>query len=528
MLLSELLLQNTYKEAKILTPGLSLDRAIESVMVIEALDIERWAVKNQILLTSFVAFQSKSLNDIEHFFTSVSKIGISGIFIKTKRFIESVPDFFIRLCQDYNVPLIELTYMTSYESVILSIHEPLLNYDSFLLRNYYNASRILNRYTNPNYSYQSLFFSLSDLIGLPFSISIQELNLHYTYGDFYYRDSLLYTETRIRNGFAQHRYLLRKVKTADEQGELYYLILDKAQSNPRFELRLALQSDSVDHSLILILEKFMEVLILKLDTDYYRKNEIFLHRNKTISSILFGIVKDEYDLNGLLGDVYLNQYSHYQVLLITFSNDSTKSEIQQIKKRVDTLSTQNVYYESNHTLVYLLNVQDANAALKKEQLLALLDSFPTLNCYLSRVGPSTQIHDNFSNCINMKEFNDVFSIDTVLVENDLGIFDYFINIPPDKYYQLIPENLRELFETKYDLFETFQTFIINQLNYGTTASKLFLHPKTIRYRINKVKDLLAIDLNNPVQLTNYTIGCILLTMGHKKKSRPLLENPDSL
>ncbi|MFH0401412.1 PucR family transcriptional regulator [Streptococcus sp. A23] len=515
MLLSELLTQNTYKEAKILTPSLSLDRAIESVMVIEALDIERWAVKNQILLTSFVAFQSKSLNDIEHFFTNVSKIGISGIFIKTKRIIEFVPDFFIRLCQDYNIPLVEISYTTSYESIILSIHEPLLNNDSFLLRSYYNASRVLNRFTNLNYTYENLFTSFVDLIGLPFSITIPELNLHFSSANFHNEESCLYTETHIRNSFTHNRYVLRQIKT-NRKEETYYLLLDGTEKSLRFELILSLHSPTIDHSIILILEKFIEVLLLKLDTDYHRKNEVFLHRNKTVSSILFGIVKDEYELDGLLHDIHLHSHDYYQVLLATFPTNASKADIQIIKKWFEALSTQNIYYESNYTLVYLLNIPTTESALRKEQLLGILDRLPMVHYYLSQAGPSTQIHENFSTCINMKEFNDVFSLGKVLVKNDLGIFDYFINIPPDKYDQLIPQNLQELFQHKYELFETFQCFIINQLNYGTTARQLFLHPKTIRYRINKVKELLNIDLSNHVQLINYTIGCILLTMSHKK------------
>lgn len=97
-------------------------------------------------------------------------------------------------------------------------------------------------------------------------------------------------------------------------------------------------------------------------------------------------------------------------------------------------------------------------------------------------------------------------------ENDMGIFNFLINISPENYESMIPHDLKTLFIEKYELFETLYRFITNHLNYGATAADLYLHPKTIRYRINKIENILQLDLNNPIQLTNYTIGCILLNL----------------
>ena len=39
---------------------------------------------------------------------------------------------------------------------------------------------------------------------------------------------------------------------------------------------------------------------------------------------------------------------------------------------------------------------------------------------------------------------------------------------------------------------------------------MFLHSKTIRYRLNKVEQLLDIDLANPLQLLNYEIATYII------------------
>lgn len=116
----------------------------------------------------------------------------------------------------------------------------------------------------------------------------------------------------------------------------------------------------------------------------------------------------------------------------------------------------------------------------------------------------------------MKQFNDLFFTSYFIDESDLGIFNFLINVPTEHYENMIPDDLSKLFEEKYELFDTLHCFIINHLNYGATATELFLHPKTIRYRINKIEQMLQLDLNNPIQLTNYTIGCILLNLRKEK------------
>ena len=49
---------------------------------------------------------------------------------------------------------------------------------------------------------------------------------------------------------------------------------------------------------------------------------------------------------------------------------------------------------------------------------------------------------------------------------------------------------------------------------------MFLHSKTIRYRLNKIEHLLAIDLTDPLQVMNHEVGTYIIKMrknAHEKK-----------
>ena len=68
MKLINLLQLKPFSKASLLTGEIGHNNEIESVMIIEALDIEKWAIQNQLLLTSFVAFQNKNHEAINNFF----------------------------------------------------------------------------------------------------------------------------------------------------------------------------------------------------------------------------------------------------------------------------------------------------------------------------------------------------------------------------------------------------------------------------------------------------------------------------
>ena len=115
MKLRELLSIGDLKKGKILTKEIGLDNEVDSAMVLEAIDIENWSRKNQLILTSFYALHDLPEKELENFFVKMRRIGISGLILKTDRFIKMIPEWFIELCFNYEIPLIKITQDISYE-----------------------------------------------------------------------------------------------------------------------------------------------------------------------------------------------------------------------------------------------------------------------------------------------------------------------------------------------------------------------------------------------------------------------------
>ena len=90
MKLRELLSIGDLKKGKILTKEIGLDNEVDSAMVLEAIDIENWSRKNQLILTSFYALHDLPEKELENFFVKMRRIGISGLILKTDRFIKMI------------------------------------------------------------------------------------------------------------------------------------------------------------------------------------------------------------------------------------------------------------------------------------------------------------------------------------------------------------------------------------------------------------------------------------------------------
>ena len=91
-----------------------------------------------------------------------------------------------------------------------------------------------------------------------------------------------------------------------------------------------------------------------------------------------------------------------------------------------------------------------------------------------------------------------------LMMPDKGIYEYedlgvlaWIDVPEEELEKLL-NNLKELIEVNKgeDLLETLKVYLENNLNYSTTASKLFIHINTVRKRIERVEEALGLNLDN--------------------------------
>jgi purine catabolism regulator len=128
----EILKLDILKGAKIIAGAGGLDRVVSGVNVMEVPDIFDWVKKGEFILTAAYAIR----NDPEAQIMLIPEFnnrGLAGLGIKTKRYVESLPDRMLEIADELSFPIIELPLNVSFTDIINPILTNIVNKQTALL-----------------------------------------------------------------------------------------------------------------------------------------------------------------------------------------------------------------------------------------------------------------------------------------------------------------------------------------------------------------------------------------------------------
>lgn len=118
-----------FRDAVLLGGETGLGAAVTRVNVMEVPDVADWVRPGEFLMTTGYPFRQQP----EAFETLVAQLaakGVSALGIKTKRFIDKVPEGAIRVANEHGLPLIELPPSTAFSDVVREVMERVLVQES--------------------------------------------------------------------------------------------------------------------------------------------------------------------------------------------------------------------------------------------------------------------------------------------------------------------------------------------------------------------------------------------------------------
>jgi len=520
MKLYDLLELPIFKESKLLTPNLKKNTEINSVMVLEALDIEKWSRKNQMILTSFYALQKLSYDEVNTFFKKMVKIGISGIIVKVDRLIKLVPRWFINLCYKYRIPLIKVGTELNYEKILLAIYQPILNNQSLVLENYYKTRQRLIPLADSFVSYEVLLREFNNITHYPCLLYLASNSTYYRSKDMpknvVIDEGRPYTEED--SEFVKNKYYLFRLESFDNYQTYNATKIEFTNNNTTENNSLLVIHDSqkLSESDTMIFENFIDIIQNKLQTEYALKQKEYAHFNNIADTILQYPVLDDRELETLLDEVNLNHYKYYQACAF-FTSDLSKIELYNIRTILQNCERYSIYSEHRDYIIILFNIEALSNQLNSETIEKKLSKYFNLHANLSVVISSVKTRRNMQTildeCLKALSFNSKIFIGHAFSIEHLGIFRYFLSVKnPNALNKFIPQNLIDLKKKNNDLFRTLKVFFDSNKNYKKASEILFVHEKTVRYRIKKIQNLLHIDFENQIDLINYQISTYLLSM----------------
>lgn len=122
----ELLKLDIMDKANVLAGGKGLVNLITKVNVMEVPDIINWVEEGEFLLTTAYSMKD-NLDGLKNLIIHLSEKGLAGLGIKTKRYINEVPDDVLKIANDLGFPLIEISYELSYSTIITRVLTEIVN-----------------------------------------------------------------------------------------------------------------------------------------------------------------------------------------------------------------------------------------------------------------------------------------------------------------------------------------------------------------------------------------------------------------
>lgn len=502
---------SSFSSAQVIAGHAGLKNVITSTMVLEATDIENWGQPGQLLITSFFALQNLSENDLTDFFKKLSDIGISALVFKADRLLNCLPSYVIDLCNHYAIPLLQVSKEVKYETIITDILSHILDSNLTLLNHFFeihnqmmafalkqpSSHQILN-YLKSSLHADATFYdathnkkvSSDPAQGSFVRFELKSLKPDRYQHHQYYSAFLYYPDAFSANALA--------VDIPSSDGNQYYLIIHGSSQACK----------SVD---TMIIENVVSLLQMEILKQNAIDQKLFFQNNNAIHDLLIGRYSSHNRVDSILNSLMLDRHPLYQVLLISVhlppdAEERRNEAMVAIRKQVKLLNPNLAYCENNDQIVFLHNHTTEARTLQPKDIQASLDRLSQNSALppFTYLAAFSQSSDRYSISRLNQEVMDICRLfDNNRQESrcvryeDLGIYKLFLkaeNLTDLESY--IDPRILKLKKDAPELLDTLVALCENNLNFQKTARCLFLHPKTIQYRISRIQQIYGLDVHN--------------------------------
>lgn len=509
-------------------------KEITSVNILEATDIANWGRAGEVLLSSFFALQNLNNDELDNFFEKLSNIGISAIIIKIDRLLTHIPTKIIELCDKHLIPLIQIGKEVKYETIILEILGPIINRNISLLNRYYDVHSELTSLALKRPSLEDIIREFKKMIHRDVSF----INIT--------KNKEISTNKELSAVSILNNYELATAKYMHFKYERRQVIYNDLLTKPiGMQIRVPVsylgydEYDLIIHELteplspedFMVLENGVKFLQMELLKKYVISQNIAQQKNNIIGDLLNDRLYEEKDIDEVLESLNLNKYQYYQVIIVKLhpinsskflTNNALANLLRKIKLKLKASFQELVFMEKTDWIVFMKNSPSPADCITSQQLEIIMEKLTEeqlFNYFYYNISLSSQTTKNSIPCANREALDTqnilrlFYNTNKILAYDELGIYKLFLDTNNlGDLTKFISPQIIAFRNDNLILFETLGIFLDSNQNYNIAAEKLFLHPKTVRYRIEKIKTILGINFNNPEDILQIQIATRLFKL----------------
>ena len=519
--------------------GGGVDREIKGIRIIEELDIKKYMVGGELLLTSLKVFEKMNEEMFLFHLEELNKKKISGFIIKRN---ESIPSYLLdtlfKFCEEKHIPVLEISQNQNYFGIIKYILRQIYNKEAanrlyFVLMHDIFSGILLNE-SNLNVVIEKVLILLNKMLDNP--VAIYSSNY-----DCYASSEEEPVSFNIENGLkryipevlTKHQYFIQKREYVEYINKIqlfddrYFYLVITEKNNQLNDIDFAGMEDAILTLQFVLMRLSAEK---ELDKKYHKDLEYRLLVG-TLSSEEEDEVANILELNDT-DDLCVvtfrllpkNKNGRFTSEQLRQTEIIEKELLRDLPKKYTTSNTNQIIYiykkdEQISNLQFRLQLEEFQKSVQSN-----LDKQNANAEFVVGIGKIVKgyhaLKESFSDSkialdyirVIRKVIGDEnrFVVDC----SKLGFFRVFADIKDkDKLLSYVPESLQKLYEfdkqKNGELVDTLECFLNNKQSLKQTSNKLFVHYRTVSYRLEKIKEISNMDFDNPAEILAVRNGLII-------------------
>lgn len=519
MTVEELLQLPTIKGLKLISGNLGVHREISTVTVVDTPDGFQWLKGNEVVITTTYALE-KTPNSFLDFISKLLSRNISALIVKSDRYIKVIPENAKKLCDEKALPLIYCPAIYAFVDIINPTLSGIISKQAEQLKESSKIHESFLELAINDRSIHQILQTLSTLIQEP--TAYVDTVFHKVYfSENVSEDSLYLKGLSYEIILNEYREKYQCIDVVNKEQKFGYIMLLSDRSDRTYpDTDSNIYKTAIEYaSIVIILRMQIRISNRMIEEKYYSSfvGDLMLNNVKTREEIntrahLYGW---NLDGGGFVAIIDINNIKKYYLRnLDTGTNEKLQKYTDQIFdtsiKYIKQAFPSTIYYSQSDFIAFLITGKLPVSARK-----TLADTFSQIQHSLLNAVPFTismgvgmyvddiiNIHNSYQQAkqviqtvYQIQQFNRLFFYDQI------GIYRLLFSISSnneaiefcDKYVKPLQQ-----YDDQHhaNLIETLQSIINCGWNLKLASEKLFLHYNSVKYRFQKICDLLEIDLRD--------------------------------
>lgn len=541
--------------AKVVAGEKGLDRQVRFVTVMDAPGGYDWVRGGELMLSSGY-FLSKEVELQDRIVIDLKQWGVAAFGMKPRRFLSGMPPQMIKQADELGVPLIELPYHLAWVDVISPVLAEVLQSQSRILQISKESHERLTKLVLAGGGLSDVVRELSFIIGRPAyitdrswrciassrpgignvcSLAPEQIRKAWTEGETL--DNSILPNSRRADGIA-----IVPV-TAGDKVYAYLLIEDASSDLSPTSLAIIEDASTVcaldivrNNAITEVERRFRNNFVEDLVLGNFESRQVMLRRAASF----------DWDLSSpqVVLNIDFDGFERYYVELQEYNDKAMRDAKNRLVRIVESipkrLNRSLLGADKSDSMIVLLSFpKEAEASEVRKSALHIADFIreevsKSVTPLTVSVGIGRIARDIEEIPLSYKQATQamvlgrrVFGANRATHFDDLGIFRVIFEGPGSEEQSMFRKEwispVAEHDRTRgTNLIETLSAYFECNLNVQESAKRLFIHENTMRYRLNKVEELLGADLGSGETLLNLWTALKL----HVAAEAGQLNNPD--